>query len=65
MIVAPQIDALSRSVATIDDSTTHAPEIAEAEEDLLSDLSAKSHEFIKDRLVKLPWDDMELLDVLG
>lgn len=58
---AVEIDSLSRAASPASAAPPTAPESADAEEDLLNDLAAKSHEFIKDRLVKLPWDDMELL----
>ena len=45
---------------TVAAQTTVQDEIAE-EEDVLKDIQARSHEFIKDRLSKLDWEEMQRL----
>ena len=60
---AAEIEQLARNaasnVAALPETTL--VETTDAEDDLLEDLSARSHEFIKDRVNSLPWDDMERL----
>lgn len=60
---ASEIEVLARAATPVafPISEPTAAENAEAEEELLEDLGARSHEFIKDRVNGLPWDEVERL----
>lgn len=58
---AAEMEGLTRESSPASTPELMTVEEDDAEEEILDDLAARSHEFIKDRLSKLDWDDMERL----